>query len=116
MASALEAAAAAAATVEPTALNLEAVIGFNGAVPSGLVAHPDGVHVIFPLGSTVVIKDTVKNTQSFLQGHTASVTTLALSPDGAFLASGQETNLGFKVSATRNACSRAGGVHHDRLD
>jgi WD40 repeat protein len=102
MASALEAAAAAAASVEPTALNLEAVIGFNGSVPNGLVAHPDGVHIIFPLGSTVVIKNTVKNTQSFLQGHTASVTTLALSPDGAFLASGQETNLGFKVSKTEH--------------
>lgn len=105
MASATEAAAAAAAAVEPAALNLEAVIGFNGRVPNGLVAHPDGVHVLFPLGSTVVIKNTVKNTQAFLQGHSARVTTLALSPDGAWLASGQETSLGFKVRFPRRGRS-----------
>lgn len=54
--------------------------------------------MIFPLGSTVVIKDTVKNTQAFLQGHTDSVSTLALSPDGTLLASGQETSMGYKAS------------------
>ena len=61
--------------------------------------------MIFPLGSTVVIKDTVKNTQAFLQGHTDSVSTLALSPDGTLLASGQETSMGYKVSQRRGPCT-----------
>ena len=38
------------------ALELQAVIGFKGTVPGGLVLHPDNEHLIFPLGCTVVVR------------------------------------------------------------
>ena len=70
-----------------------------GAVQSGLKWHPDGRYVAYPLGSTIVVKDTTTNKQVFLSGHTDRITAVAMSPDGRFLASGQRTNMGFKVRA-----------------
>lgn len=66
-------------------------------MPNGLIAHPDGEHIIFPLGSTIVLKNTVTNTQAFLQGHTDIVTCIALSADGTRLASGQAAAMGMKA-------------------
>lgn len=71
------------------ALELQAVVGFGGKVPNGLLCHPDGVHLIYPLGSTIVVKNTVLGTQTFLQGHSNMVSCMELSRDGAKLASGQ---------------------------
>ena len=75
-------------TVYP-ALELQAVVGFGGKVPNGLLCHPDGVHLIYPLGSTIVVKNTVLGTQTFLQGHSNMVSCMELSRDGTKLASGQ---------------------------
>mmetsp|Transcript_7857 Transcript_7857/g.22457 ORF Transcript_7857/g.22457 Transcript_7857/m.22457 type:complete len:631 (+) Transcript_7857:239-2131(+) len=78
------------------ALNLRAVIGFGGTVPDGLVLHPDGQTVIYPLGSTIVLRNKEDpSQQSFLQGHDDTVSCLALSPSGKYLASGQQTHMGF---------------------
>jgi len=77
-------------------LELEGVIGFSGKVKHALILHPDDTHIIYPLGSTIVIKnveDTSK--QCFLQGHTDRVTCLAISNDGTTLASGQITHMGY---------------------
>ena len=71
------------------ALELQAVVGFGGKVPNGLLCHPDGVHLIYPLGSTIVVKNTVLGTQTFLQGHSNMVSCMELSRDGCKLASGQ---------------------------
>lgn len=79
-------------------LNLGGVIGFEGAVPNGFIAHPDGTHVVYPLGSTVVIKNTKTNTQAFLQGHTDKVSCVTLSNCGRYIASGQVTAMGFKAT------------------
>lgn len=75
------------------------VLPIAGAVQSGLKWHPDGRYVAYPLGSTIVVKDTTTNKQVFLSGHTDRITAVAMSPDGRFLASGQRTNMGFKVRA-----------------
>jgi len=41
---------------EKQALELKSVIGFGGKVPNGLLYHPDGIHMIYSLGSTVVVR------------------------------------------------------------
>lgn len=76
-------------------LELESVVGFGGKVPNGLLCHPDGVHLIYPLGSTIVVKNTVMGTQTFLKGHSNMVSCMELSRDGTKLASGQVTHMGF---------------------
>ncbi|KAI8814379.1 quinon protein alcohol dehydrogenase-like superfamily [Cladochytrium replicatum] len=79
-------------------LELESIIGFGGSVPNGLLKHPDGVHIVYPLGSTVVISNTRKqNSQEFLQGHTNIISCIALSRSGKYIASGQVTHMGFQA-------------------
>ncbi|KAI8622104.1 WD40-repeat-containing domain protein [Chytriomyces sp. MP71] len=81
-------------------LKLESIIGFGGSVHEGLLKHPDGVHIVYSLGSTVVVNDTKSkkpNTQEFLQGHTNVVSCLAVSKSGKYIASGQVTHMGFQA-------------------
>lgn len=59
--------------------------------------HPDGQHQIYALGSTVVIQNINDKSQIFLRGHTNTVSCLTVSPSGKFIASGQETHMGFKA-------------------
>lgn len=55
-------------------LPLTAVIGFGGSVPNGLIVHPDGDTVIYPLGSTVVLRSKKDaGNQQFLRGHSHEV-------------------------------------------
>jgi len=76
-------------------LELQAVIGFKGTVPASLILHPDQEHLIFPLGCTVVLRNLIKKTQSFLQGHDNQVNCITVSKSGKKLASGQKTFMGF---------------------
>eukprot|EP00878_Enallax_costatus_P039075 GHUV01044595.1.p1 GENE.GHUV01044595.1~~GHUV01044595.1.p1 ORF type:complete len:343 (+),score=90.63 GHUV01044595.1:1178-2206(+) len=77
-------------------LNLQSCIGFQGQTENGLILHPDGRTMIYPLGSTIVLRDKKDaKAQEFLQGHTDRVSCLALSPTGRYLASGQITYMGF---------------------
>jgi WD40 repeat protein len=76
-------------------LELQACIGFKGTVPSGLILHPDDQTLIFPLGCTVVLRNLIQKTQSFLQGHDNQVNCITVSPSGKLLASGQKTFMGF---------------------
>ncbi|KAG9392381.1 WD domain G-beta repeat [Carpediemonas membranifera] len=82
-------------------LKLKTLIGFNSKVPHGLIAHPNGEHMIYPLGSTVIIRsvDAIgkkDNTDDeFLFGHTQDISCLILSPSGRYLATGTETEMGF---------------------
>lgn len=63
-----------------------------------MVVHPDGRHLIYSLGGTVVVRDLSRpQRQSFLQGHTDKVSCIACSSSGSYLASGQSTHMGFKV-------------------
>jgi len=85
------------ATSAAEQLELQGVIGFNGAVTNGLILHPGDQHIVYPLGSTIVVKHLTENTQTFLQrdGHNKNVSCLALSSSGKYLASGQVTYMGF---------------------
>jgi len=64
----------------------------QGAVNNALKFHPDGVHVIYPVGSMVVIKNSLKpEQQHLLHGHTNLITCLDVSKSGKYIASGQVT-------------------------
>ncbi|XP_041790179.1 cilia- and flagella-associated protein 52 [Chelmon rostratus] len=79
-------------------LELEAVIGFNGRVFSGLRVHPDREHLIYPLGCTVVLKKIKDGKQEFLHGHTNNVSCISVSKSGSYIASGQVNFMGFKAA------------------
>lgn len=81
----------------PLQLQLTGVIGFNGGVRDGLILHPGDKHIIYPLGSTVVVKHLLENTQAFLQknGHDRAISCLSLSSTGKYLATGQVSHMGF---------------------
>ena len=81
----------------PANLNLVRTMGFNGTLQNGLHIHPDGQHIIYALGSVVVIESLVDRSQVFLNGHTNTVSCLTVSPSGKYIASGQETHMGFKA-------------------
>lgn len=77
-------------------LQLDAVIGYEGSVPNALTFHPDGRHLIYPLGSAIVIRDLASShSQRYLHGHKDRVSCVALSPSGKYIASGQVTHMGF---------------------
>jgi len=77
-------------------LSLAGAIGFSGKVKHSLILHANDGHIIYPLGSTIVIRSVEDQTQQiFLQAHTQRVTCMAISNDGNFLASGQITHMGY---------------------
>lgn len=65
--------------VEVEKLNCRAIFGINGKVNFGLHLHPDGRHMIFPLGMKIGIDDTKTSTQEFIAGHTNNLSCLDLS-------------------------------------
>jgi len=78
-------------TAKATPLVLEGMLGFNGRVPNGLHYTPDGTHIVYPLGSMVIVQNLATEQQCFLQGHTGiSVSALAISQDGKRLATGEQ--------------------------
>ncbi|XP_026729144.1 cilia- and flagella-associated protein 52 [Trichoplusia ni] len=81
--------------------NLEsyAIIGFDGSAIRGLKVHPDSEHIVYPMGNKVCIQEWKTKKMYFLSGHTNSVSTVALSPKGTFVGSGQINHIGFKASA-----------------
>lgn len=80
-----------------SSLDLEAVIGFGGKVRDGLVYHPNGRFVLYPLGMTLVVKRLSDEHQEFLDGHTNTISCVALSKNGKLAASGQMTHSGFQA-------------------
>eukprot|EP00116_Pleurobrachia_bachei_P005409 sb/3465671/ len=81
----------------PRIIILTTSLTTNRNVPHGLLVHPDGEHLIYPLGCTVVVENIKTNEQSFFTGHTNDVSCLAVSKSGRFVASGQITHMGFKA-------------------
>ncbi|CAG9315816.1 unnamed protein product [Blepharisma stoltei] len=80
-------------------LELSAVIGFSGNVIQGLILHPDNEHIIYPLGSTIVVRHIVSRVQTFLRGHDQRVSCITISRSGNLIASGQQTHMGFQAQA-----------------
>ena len=70
---------------------------FLGKVPRGLKLHPDRLHMIYPLGCSLIIENLQTRRQEFLLGHNNNVSCLAISNNGKYIASGQVTFMGFKV-------------------
>lgn len=70
----------------------------SGHVFSGLRVHPDREHIIYPLGSTVILKRIKDGKQEFLHGHTNNVSCISVSKSGSYIASGQVNFMGFKVA------------------
>ncbi|KAF9823638.1 hypothetical protein SFRURICE_009183 [Spodoptera frugiperda] len=81
--------------------NLEsyAIIGFDGSAIRGLKVHPDSEHIVYPMGNKVCIQEWKTKKMYFLSGHSNSVSTVAISPKGTFVGSGQINHIGFKASA-----------------
>ena len=40
-------------------LDIEAVIGFKGSVREGLILHTDNEHIMFALGSNIIVRDII---------------------------------------------------------
>ena len=81
------------------------MIGFAGNVPGSLILHPDDEHILYALGSTIVVKQLNKNQQYFLQcgSNQTAVSCMKLSNDGKLLATGQKTHAGFPVCTSTHS-------------
>ena len=83
-------------------LELASVIGFAGSVPNGLIAHPDGKTIVYPLGSTIVLRSKDDSSrQEFLRGHSHEVR----ASDCA-----QTRTSGLHVARTASAAHRPAGL------
>lgn len=95
-------------TISNTALPLTSCIGFNGSVDGGLVLEKDGTTVIYPLGSTIIVRQLLNDQQqTFLQGHTDEVG--ISSTRGSFRPFKQMGHL-FRSHAL--SCHLPGGIWH----
>lgn len=74
---------------------------FPGHVISGLKVYPDREHLVYPLGSTVIVKRITDGKQEFLHGHTNNVSCLSVSRSGLYVASGQVNFMAFKVDGVK---------------
>jgi WD40 repeat protein len=53
--------------------------------------------LIFPLGTTIVVRHIISRTQQFLRGHDNELSVIVVSNTGKYIASGQKTYQGFKA-------------------
>lgn len=78
-------------------LELQSLIGFDGKPLNGLVLHPDGIHLIYPLGSNITAFNWSTKKQRFFEGHTNVISAVALSKSGKYVAASQVNHMGFKA-------------------
>lgn len=74
-------------------LKLLKMIGFEGRIPGGLICHPEGQHLLYALGSTVVILNVSDYSQEFLRGHSNNVSCISVNKAGNLVASGNFNSL-----------------------
>jgi len=77
-------------------LELQSLIGFDGNPMNGLILHPDGVHLIYPLGTNITAYNWSTKTQRFFEGHTNVISTVAVSRTGRYVGAGQVNYMGFR--------------------
>lgn len=53
--------------------------------------------MIYPLGSTIVVRHIISRAQTFLRGHDNQVSVITVSRSGKYVASGQKTFMGFQA-------------------
>ena len=53
--------------MDTSQLNIMAVIGFKGSVVDGLILHPDNEHLIYPIGSQIIVRNVLTREQRFLR-------------------------------------------------
>ena len=70
----------------------------TGSIAHGLKAHPKRQHIIYPVGTMIVIENITTKHQDFLVGHSNTISCLDVSRSGGLIASGQVTHMGFKVT------------------
>ncbi|XP_077288474.1 cilia- and flagella-associated protein 52 [Arctopsyche grandis] len=77
-------------------LEIYAMIGFNGSTYSSLKYHPDGTHIVYPMGDKICIQNWITKKMDFLTGHSNPISALDVSPGGQYVGSGQSNKIGFK--------------------
>ena len=50
--------------------------------------HPDNEHIMYPLGTTIVLRHIISRTQNFLRGHDNDISVITVSNSGKYIASG----------------------------
>jgi len=80
-------------------LKLKSMIGYSGNIPNSFIKHPDGKHLIYILGSTIVINNITKpnSSKKFLLGHSNNISCIDISKSGKYIASSQVTHMGFQA-------------------
>lgn len=77
-------------------LELKSLIGFDGNPLNGLIVHPDGEHLIYPLGTNVTAYNWSTKAQRFFEGHTNVISAVAVSKSGKYVGAGQVNYMGFR--------------------
>ena len=57
----------------------------NRKCESGLVLHPDNQHLLYPLGSVIVVRNVIERKNSTLEGHDNEVSCLTISKNGQYV-------------------------------
>jgi len=80
-------------------LKLKSMIGYSGNIPNSFIKHPDVKHLIYILGSTIVINNITKpnSSKKFLLGHSNNISCIDISKSGKYIASSQVTHMGFQA-------------------
>ncbi|XP_060861049.1 cilia- and flagella-associated protein 52-like [Metopolophium dirhodum] len=77
-------------------LELRSLIGFDGNPLNGLILHPDGVHLVYPLGTNIAAYNWHTKAQRFFEGHTNVISAVTVSSSGQYVGSGQVNYMGFR--------------------
>jgi len=77
-------------------LELKSLIGFDGNPANGLILHPDGVHLVYPLGTNITAYNWSTKAQRFFEGHTNVISAVTVSRCGKYVGSGQVNYMGFR--------------------